>query len=63
VSLKPKSGPVAAQIRMADTATVKAIGLPTIRAVPLESRVNRDVDFVGLIVSAPWLQRDRAIAA
>jgi hypothetical protein len=50
VSLKPKSGPSAAQSTITAAAPRKAPGRPLIRAVHLAKRVNLDLDRVGFMV-------------
>jgi hypothetical protein len=57
VSLKPNMGPVIAQATMINTAAIKVTDLPDARAVHLVKRVNHDLDFVGLIIFTPLIQR------
>src|SRR5206468_4331665 len=49
VSLKPKIGPVMAQMAITSTARVKVSGRPVALAVHLAKRVNHDFDLVGLM--------------
>src|SRR5262245_5265058 len=51
VSLQWKMGPVTAQTTMTASAIAKASGLPVVRAVHFEKRVNRDEDFAGVIAA------------
>src|SRR6476619_5321747 len=50
VSLNPNIGPSMAQMMMLAAARRKVTGRADARAVPFVSRVNHDVDLVGLIM-------------
>jgi hypothetical protein len=48
---------VIAQATMINTAPIKVTDLPDARAVHLVNRVNHDLDFVGLMIFTPLIQK------